>query len=272
MESALRALTDEALWLHQMAPSFSSAGGAPSAQVRRAPGRRASRAPQDACRGANRAGPASGRACPISTGRGMRRVQLVREGGGGGKRARASRPRAPGQVWIGVAGPPGGGKTSLCAEVPARPASTAAPAAPDRPLPLCQSLSPAARPPAPPGVRDAACPISTRGGTRLVRLVRGRGGGHAWRGGSRRAVQEAQHLCRRRAGRARRRRERKQRALPRGAVRLPSTHPRSATANKDHRRSGGAGGNRVAGLRGDGALEQRLRGGHVRAVPGGVSD
>ena len=27
------------------------------------------------------------------------------------------------------------------------------------------------------GVRDAACPISTRGGTRLVRLVRGRGGG-----------------------------------------------------------------------------------------------
>jgi len=177
MESALRALTDEALWLHQMAPSFSSAGGAPSAQVRRAPGRRASRAPQDACRGANRAGPASGRACPISTGRGMRRVQLVREGGGGGKRARASRPRAPGQVWIGVAGPPGGGKTSLCAEVPARPASTAAPAAPDRPLPLCQSLSPAARPPAPPGVRDAACPISTRGGTRLVRLVRGRGGG-----------------------------------------------------------------------------------------------
>ena len=27
------------------------------------------------------------------------------------------------------------------------------------------------------GVRDAACPLSTRGGTRLVRLVRGRGGG-----------------------------------------------------------------------------------------------
>ena len=26
------------------------------------------------------------------------------------------------------------------------------------------------------GVRDAACPLSTRGGTRLVRLVRGRGG------------------------------------------------------------------------------------------------
>jgi len=30
---------------------------------------------------------------------------------------------------------------------------------------------------APRGVRDAACPISTRRGTRLVRLVRGRGGG-----------------------------------------------------------------------------------------------
>ena len=27
------------------------------------------------------------------------------------------------------------------------------------------------------GVRDSACPLSTRGGTRLVRLVRGRGGG-----------------------------------------------------------------------------------------------
>ena len=27
-------------------------------------------------------------------------------------------------------------------------------------------------------VRDAACPLSTRGGTRFVRLVRGRGGGH----------------------------------------------------------------------------------------------
>ena len=36
------------------------------------------------------------------------------------------------------------------------------------------------------GVRDAACPLSTRGGTRLVRLVRGRGGG----GGDLRAEHE----------------------------------------------------------------------------------
>jgi hypothetical protein len=38
---------------------------------------------------------------------------------------------------------------------------------------------PRAPPPPPPPSPDAACPLSTRGGTRLVRLVRGKGGGLA---------------------------------------------------------------------------------------------
>jgi len=41
------------------------------------------------------------------------------------------------------------------------------------PLPRPSYFSPSVRT----RVRDAACPLSTRGGTRLVRLVRGRGGG-----------------------------------------------------------------------------------------------
>ena len=36
-------------------------------------------------------------------------------------------------------------------------------------------------------VRDATCPLSTRGGTRLVRLVRGKGGGGG-EGGHKRAL------------------------------------------------------------------------------------
>ena len=72
--------------------------------------------------------------CPVSTGGGTRRVQSVREGGGGGAegsvRTRGTPPTA--------LQPPAGAGTR---------------------------------------VRDAACPLSTRGGTRLVRLVRGRGGG-----------------------------------------------------------------------------------------------
>ena len=42
------------------------------------------------------------------------------------------------------------------------------------------------------GVRDAACPLSTRGGTRLVRLVRGRGNGGG--GGISTSLLEVEHL------------------------------------------------------------------------------
>ena len=49
-------------------------------------------------------------------------------------------------------------------------------------------------------VRDTACPVSTRGGTRLVRLVRGRGGGVGQRGRAgatarRRAATRARGAC-----------------------------------------------------------------------------
>ena len=76
-------------------------------------------------------------ACPLSTRGGTRLVRLVLGRGGGGGGASAP--------WRGSQGTVAGGGR------------------------LCRCRAAA--------VRDAACPLSTRGGTRLVRLVRGKGGG-----------------------------------------------------------------------------------------------
>jgi len=123
-------------------------------------------------------------------------------GGGGGRHPRTSAERSTGAPSRG---------SSNCAAAPPAPSDSSVHRAPSPALELTSRKStpapapweplPPAPAPAPPrgapsgrtpaqrsdsrpevpggmyGVRDAACPLSTRRGTRLVRLVRGRGGG-----------------------------------------------------------------------------------------------
>jgi len=110
---------------------------------------------------------------PVLTGRvsiAGRREKCLPGGGERGNGARhpgvASHLRA--QSWSGRApGMPSRretrGRTSQCAPAP--------------PTPTCPAYPPWSSPRALHAVRDATCPLSTRGGTRLVRSVRGRGGG-----------------------------------------------------------------------------------------------
>ena len=89
--------------------------------------------------------------CPISTEGWTRRVHFVREGEGGGGAPRRPSDRAPARLqrFRGLRG--------------ARRHETVLTVLVDPDGGCC-------------GVRDAACPLSTKGGTRLVRLVRGRVG------------------------------------------------------------------------------------------------
>jgi len=143
--------------------------------------------------------------CPVSTEGWTRRVHFVREGGGGGALLgeahhdelphRRGRRRGGGRRGGGGGGGGrrrggagramrGGGDSARVARgererglrLP-RAAFEAAIVGEAQPLADSVALVHGKEPVDPAGVRDAACPLSTRGGTRLVRLVRGGGGG-----------------------------------------------------------------------------------------------